>query len=454
MNFRSFFAVFVMSPVALWATSTNLPLRLTGAPTDGGQTCAMCHTQSDSNPASGSMSLDIQSYTPGVAQSIHVTITDPQATRWGFQLTARIVNNETQEAGTLSSGDSNVQVVCDNGSSTGSAAPCNGQREFAEHINAPRNGGGSFTFNVNWMPPSTEVGKIVFYYSGVAGNNDNGPLGDHVYTGSVILPVVAACNNNSRTSKPTLQKPINGGSFSDLLAGRGMWAIKGMNFTVSGLTRTAGAGDLVNNAFPTQLACVAVEITPQGGSPIRAPITYVQSDQINIQAPDLPPGQVSLVVIENPDLPNELRSDVGTVTVQELAPAFFTLNGTSVAAQFTGTANLVANPNVVPGGQPAKPGDIVTLYGMGFGPTDPTVPVGALTPGTPNTIDTITLMIGSITVSPDDIFYTGLASTAISALYQINFRIPAGTPNGDVPVTATVNGVSTQPGVTIAIQSM
>ncbi|HLJ50119.1 MAG TPA: choice-of-anchor V domain-containing protein [Bryobacteraceae bacterium] len=455
MFFRPVFAVLILSSVGLFANSTNQPIRFTGAPTDGGQTCAMCHTQSASSPGSGSMSLDIQSYTPGVAQMIHVTITDPQATRWGFQLTARIVNNETLEAGTLTSADTaNVQVVCDDGSTTGSPAPCNGQREFAEHITAPRNGGSSFIFNVNWTPPSTEVGKIVFYYSGVAANNDNGPLGDHVYTGSLVIPVVAACNNNSRTAKPTLQKPINGGSFSDLLAGRGMWAVKGLNFTVSGLTRMAGAGDLVNNAFPTQLACVAVEITPPGGSPIRAPITYVQADQINIQAPDLPAGQVNLVVIENPDLPNELRSDVGTVTVQDLAPAFFTLNGTSIAAQFVGTANVVATPDVVPGATPAKVGDIVTLYGMGFGPTDPTVDVGALAPGGAKTTNTVTVTIGSITVADSDVFYAGLVPTAISGLYQINVRIPAGTPNGNIPVTATVNGVSTQPGATIPIQSM
>src|SRR5262249_44209050 len=97
---------------------------------------------------------------------------------------------------------------------------------------------------------------------------------------------------------------------------------------------------------------------------------------------------------------------------------------------------------------------IVTLYGMGFGPTDPLVDIGALAPGAAKTTNTVTVTIGSITLTADDVFYAGLVPTAISALYQINVRIPAGTPNGNVPVTATVNGVSTQPGVTIPIQSM
>src|SRR5207249_2667391 len=134
----------------------------------------------------------------------------------------------------------------------------------------------------------------------------------------------------------------------------------GLGFQLSGRTRAVGLGDFVSNGFPKELACVAVEIA---GQPV--PISYVDQAQINVQAPALPAsGSIPFIVIVNPDRQNELRSDLGMITTaQAFAPAFFTFSGSmSVAAQFAGSANVVANPAVVAGGRPAKPGDILTLY--------------------------------------------------------------------------------------------
>jgi uncharacterized protein (TIGR03437 family) len=431
--------------VLLLAESGTATIRTTGAPIDGGQTCASCHSPK-AGANLGSLSIDPSAYAPGLSQTIHVTITDPGSSRWGFQLTSRLVSDETVEAGTFAASDV-VQVRCDDGSRFGSAPPCNGIREFAEHIMAPKTAtGAGFTFDVQWNPPTNEAGDVRFYASAVAADGDGSSAGDRTYTAVKVVAATGACN---QTRRPTLQKVVNGASFLTPVSSNAMLTIFGLNFQVPGRTRTVGLGDFVNNAFPKELACVAVEIAGQ-----RVPIAYVQQDQINVQAPALPAsGSVPIVVILNPDRQNELRSDLGMITaLQNFAPAFFTLSQTmSIAAQFAGTANVVANPASVTGGKAAKPGDIVTLYATGLGPTNPPLAPGVQATGVSPTTNPVTVTIGGITLSPADVLYAGLSPNSISGLYQINVRVPAGVPAGDVPVTMTIGGISSVGGTTLPI---
>lgn len=425
---------------------TNTPLvRRAGVPTDdNGATCTACHTQGN---GTGKVTLDAVPYIPGQTQTLHLTITDPNASRWGFQLTARPIDDTTQEAGSFSAVDPTlVTVRCDNGTSTGSPAPCGGTREFAQHASAPTSTSGTYTFIVNWTPPSQEVGKIGLYVAALAANGDNNITGDTTYTTVQVVPLSpnAACSN---TKPPNLQRVLDAASFTTNLASGGLWSIFGLDFETSNLKRIAGAGDLDNGAFPNVLGCIAVEVNGQ-----RVPITFVQTDQINLQGPAVL-GPVSIVVVSNAGKQNELRSTAANVMVQPLAPAFFTFNGTSVAAQFANTSNVVANPSVVPGARPASPGDVITLYGNGFGPTDPAVAPGALAPGVAHVTNPVTVTIGGVTLSPQDILYVGLSPGSISGLYQLNVRIPASTPSGDIPVAATVGGVQTQPGTTIPVRA-
>jgi len=180
----------------------------------------------------------------------------------------------------------------------------------------------------------------------------------------------------------------------------------------------------------------------------------VQQDQINAQAPMFSgAGPVSLTVIVNAGKPNELRSDVATLNAQAFAPAFFTFGTSkSIAAQIAGTATIVANPSVVAGGRPAKAGDLVSLYGTGFGDTNPSVGTGQLATGQATLTTPITVTIGGITLAPQDVLYAGLSPMSISGLYQFNVRVPPSLPNGDALVVITIGGVQTQTGTTIPIQ--
>jgi len=165
-------------------------------------------------------------------------------------------------------------------------------------------------------------------------------------------------------------------------------------------------------------------------------------------------GPVELTVVLNPGLGNVVMSSMGTFqTLQAFAPAFFVFgNSTSIAAEEAVTGKIVANPNVVPGASPAKPGDIVALYGTGFGDTNPSVAAGQLASGQAPLTNPITVMIGTTTLASSDVLYAGLTPGSISGLYQFNVRIPASTPNGDIPVTISIGAAQTQAGATIAVQ--
>jgi uncharacterized protein (TIGR03437 family) len=441
--------LFALLPASLLAEGVRPGIRFAGAPTDGGQNCSTCH--SAKSDGLGSLSVTVSDYTPNTQQIIKVVVQHPLAARSGFQITIRQVSDETKEAGTFSAADS-VQVRCDDGTQFGSAAPCNGLREFGEHLNAPLMINGSFEYDVPWMPPGNEVGELHVYVSAVAANGDGTAGGDQVYTAVKTIAAVGGCALNK---KPTLQTALNGASFQAPFSSNAMISIFGLGFEVSGRTRTAGLGDLVNNAFPTALGCAAVQVSGPGiAQPVLLPIAYVQPDQINAQAPQFTgTGPVMLTVIINPGKPNELRSDVGTLNAQQaFAPAFFVFpNSKSIAAQFGNSSAIVANPSVVAGARPAKPGEIITLYGTGFGATNPLLGAGQIATAAASLTNQITVAIGSITLAPQDVLYAGLSPGSISGLYQFNVRVPAAAPDGDIPVTITIGGFQTQAGATIPI---
>jgi uncharacterized protein (TIGR03437 family) len=443
--------LFALAPAALLAEGVAPSIRFAGAPADGGQNCSTCHNAK--SDGLGSLSVSVSDYTPNMPQFIRVVVQHPLAARSGFQITIRQVSDETKEAGTFDAADP-VQVRCDDGSQFGSAAPCNGLHEFAEHTNAPLMINGSFEYDVPWTPPASEVGELHVYVSAVAANGDGTAAGDQVYTAVKTIAALGGCALNKR---PTLQTAVNGASFQAPFSSNAMISVFGLGFEVSGRKRGAGLGDFVNNSFPTVLACVAVQVSGPGIPPpgVLLPIAYVQTDQINAQAPQFSgTGPVTLMVIINPGKTNELRSDVATLNAQQaFAPAFFVFpNSKSIAAQFGGSGAIVANPSVVAGARPARPGDIVTLYGTGFGDTSPSLGPGQIATGAAALTNQITVVIGSVTLAPQDVLYAGLSPGSISGLYQFNVRVPASLQDGDIPVTITIGGFQTQAGATIPVQ--
>jgi uncharacterized protein (TIGR03437 family) len=456
LRVKYIYAALAAIPVTLLAYSTGPPIAHTGN-IDGGANCSQCHRDlgtANSDPRGSVRVENVTSYVPGVPQNVRITISHPDQSRWGFQLTARFISDNSM-AGTFTPVNEETKVVCaDNGpvNSIGTPGPCQtNQLSWIEHANAVRTAqGAGHTYEFQWTPPAEEKGDIMLYFAGNAANGNGNFTGDHIYTNTLRVPLSsdASC---SISKKPTLRSAVNAGPHAGPISGNDMVEIYGADFQAGSRSRLAGLGDLgvgPSFAFPKVLSCIAVEIDGQ-----RAPVWYVQQDQINVQAPTTAKtGPVTVVVVANAGKPNELRSDPATITLQQFTPGFFTFDGKSIAAQFAGRSDIVANPTVVPGGSPAKPGDLVTLYGSGFGYTNPVWQAGEVTSGTASLANPITVTIGGVPLAAGDILYAGTAPQSISGLYQFNFRIPASVADGDQPVVVTVGGVSSPSTATIPIK--
>jgi uncharacterized protein (TIGR03437 family) len=446
-------AILAALPLVVWGFSNGPVIRRTGAPVDGGLTCTACHRSFDLNPPGGSVRIAAVPYRSGEKQTIRVTVGHPEAQRWGFQLTARMASDETKKAGSFTVvAGAPVRVRCapDERDATPTQG-CGSDLEFAEHGGTPDStlGGveGAKTFEVEWTAPEgIDLGDVVFYAAGNAANNNNTPVGDRIYNTRLQLAAESTCNY---VVQPRVQGMGNSATSRGGVSMNSFISLYGANFVPSGVRRSLGAGDIRENKMPTELGCIAVEIAGR-----RAPVIHVQQDQINVQVPTLSQtGNVPVKLIVNPGRPGEVSVDAGMLSLQNYAPSLFTFNGRSVAALIAGGGGVAADPAVVAGGRPVAPGEIVELYGTGFGPSEPVFQSGEIVPARPVPLrERVSVTIGGTTLPAADILYAGLAPGGSSGLYQINVRLAASAPNGDLPVSVSVGGVSSPEGTTIPVR--
>ncbi len=196
----------------------------------------------------------------------------------------------------------------------------------------------------------------------------------------------------------------------------------------------------------------------------RAPLFAVFPNQINAQAPhDLAPGQARVEVVRGCGTEAEQRGRAATVEAAAVSPMFFNFvsnaNGRNpVAALHGGGPALAGAPGLLPGAvfTPAAPGEYVTLFGTGFGATEPPleagrIPARALPDGLARLADTVSFTFDGIAVPPEDVYYAG-AAPCCAGLYQLTVRVPPALPDGDAPVIAAVQGVSTPAGPFLTVR--
>jgi uncharacterized protein (TIGR03437 family) len=228
----------------------------------------------------------------------------------------------------------------------------------------------------------------------------------------------------------------NGGSFQPVLASATWVSIYGTNLALS--ARSWQAGDFVNGLLPTSLNGVSVTIN---GKP--AYVEYISPTQINALAPDdSAVGAVTVQVTTTAQSP----SNSFTVQKQQFAPAWFTFaNGKYLAALHTNYSYVGAS-GLIPGvaTTPAQPGEVILLYGTGFGTTNPATPTDQLVTQATALANSVQITIGGIAAS---VQFAGLTE---SGLYQFNVVVP-NLPNGDAAVVAQIGGVKSA-GVAITVQ--
>ncbi len=201
-------------------------------------------------------------------------------------------------------------------------------------------------------------------------------------------------------------------------------AITGVN--LAEITAMWSASNIVNGALPTELDDVSVTVN---GS--LAYVYYVSPTQVNfLTSTTLATGSATVQVINN-----GLVSGTAQFQVQAVAPAFFLgSDGTHVMATHADGTSVTTK-------SPAAPGETITLYGTGFGPTSPATPEGMMITTPLPVVNTPVVTVGGTTAQVPS------ANLTSAGVYQIGVVVPATAPNGNVPVTAQVSGVTSPPGL-------
>ena len=129
-----------------------------------------------------------------------------------------------------------------------------------------------------------------------------------------------------------------------------------------------------------------------------------------------------------------------------LSPSFFVFDGTHVVGvHLDGTD--IGPATLYPGlTTPAKPGETIVLFANGFGPTSTPIVSGAASQSG-SLSPTPVITIGGIQAN---VRFAGLNITP--GEFQFNVDVPSNVPNGDQPITATYNGVTTQSGALLTVQ--
>jgi len=435
-------AVLAVIPVLIYAHAAGPDPGKSGAP--GESTCAEsgCHEGTALNGGGGGrVTIDAggSTYTPGVKQRISVTVSDPAQRRWGFQLTARLSSNSKTRAGILAAVDGNTQVLC--AAANLLEVPCNANPtlQFIEHTlsgNIITAVGAGRTYQFDWTPPATDMGPVILYAAGNAANGNMLETGDHIYTTTLTLNPASACPTGA--PKPSITGVVNGASFQPGFAANGWVTIQGSNLADPAANRIWASSDFKGNLLPTSLDCVSVKINNKD-----AFVYYISPVQLNVLAPvDTATGPVSVQVTFNGS-----ASDSATGQEQQFSPAFFIFNNDKYIASTHADGKLLGPASLFPGlTTPARPGVTVILYGTGFGPTSPAIPNGQILTGAANLTTQPTIRIGGVVVTPT---FAGLSATG---LYQFNVPVPASASDGDVPVIATIGGVSSPSNAFISVQ--
>ena len=235
---------------------------------------------------------------------------------------------------------------------------------------------------------------------------------------------------------------LNGGSWGPDFAPNSWISIFGTNLAPT--SRAWTDSDFAGNRLPAQLDGVSVKI---GGKP--AYPAYISPEQLNVLIPDLAPsGPYDVQVVTPAGTSNSV-----SIPMPQYAPTLFRFGaagGRYVAAVHADGA-YVGDAAVLPGigATPARPGEIISLYGSGFGtPTgDPDPGVALQAPQTLANAITLQIRIGGV-IAP--VKYAGLVS---AGLVQINVEVPQ-LPDGDQQVQGAFAGtlIRNKPYVTVQAQ--
>jgi len=280
------------------------------------------------------------------------------------------------------------------------------------------------------------------YYDGAGSvfatiNPTNGQITPHSSIFGGPGSVVGLAPDPLTTAAPAVTLVANAEGGVATIAPNSWVEIKGSNLGPAGDTRIWQNPDFVNNQLPTSLDGVSVTVN---GQP--AYVYYISPTQLNILTPpNAISGSVPVQVSENGVIGANFM-----VQAQAESPSFFVFGGGPYIAATHANGSYLGPTSLYPGlTTPAQPGETIVMYANGFGSTSTPVVSGSETQsGTLSPMPVIT--IGGVAAT---VTFAGLVAPGE---FQFNVVVPPSLANGDQPVTATDNGLTTQAGTLITVQ--
>ena len=259
-------------------------------------------------------------------------------------------------------------------------------------------------------------------------------------TGHSEVRKVSAGGNPGSSNTPSISANgvVNAASLAAGVTANSWITILGANLSPD---TNDWSSSVVNGKLPTSLDGVSVSV---GGMP--AYVYYVSPGQINALAPDVPPGPVTVTVTNPSGTSAPVNSTAGIY-----GPAFFPWPGSQAVATRP-DYTLVARPGTFPAAATtaAKPGEVIVLWGTGFGPTSPAATPGVSTPAS-QVYSTATLP--AVTLGGTTLQVLGAALTPGSAgLYQIAVQLPM-LSDGTYSIQASIGGSQSPASTVLAICS-
>jgi len=199
--------------------------------------------------------------------------------------------------------------------------------------------------------------------------------------------------------------------------------------------RRFGDQTAINSSIPVPTTLGDVQVTVAG---IPAPLLYASPGQINFQVPGATPvGDVQEIQVTRASTGQVLASWL--FRIDSVSPGLFTTNATGAGQVFALNQDNSVNDST----HPAKAGTYISLFGTGYGVVDGMPPDGQPAPlnmliTTPQLPD---VFINATQVPSSDVQFSGLAPGFVG-LWQINAKVPANVPPGDVSIFVQMNGIN------------
>jgi uncharacterized protein (TIGR03437 family) len=285
-----------------------------------------------------------------------------------------------------------------------------------------------FTFPASVLVDST--GKV---YVGDSGNN-----------------VVRLLTPYATLLAPPLINPngvVSASAFGQLgSVAPGSWIeIYGANLAAD--SRSWNSSDFQGINAPTSLDGTTVTI---GGQP--AYIAFIGNQQLNVQVPtDIATGPQRIIVYTGAGQ----SSPIPPVAVEPLQPGLYAPSTSNIGGNQYVWAQLSDGSIVLPSGvssnspsRPAKVGETMVMYGVGFGPVSPFIPAGQIVQQSNALAEKFHIQFGGV---PASVSYAGLAPGAVG-LYQFNVVVPNVGSGSAIPLTFTVANYTGQQTLYTAVQ--